>query len=69
MRIGFSFSFRAGGLDLFYNGNLFGHSTLKGDFIIFDNTYDNTSTTFVSYFDSNSKSIKWHAGLSHVGQD
>ena len=34
MRIGFSFSFRTDGLDLFYNGNLFGHAILKGDFIV-----------------------------------
>jgi len=71
MRIGFSFSFRINGLDLFYNGNLFGHATLKGDFIVLDldNTYDNTSAAFVSYFDSNSESVKWHARLGHVGQD
>jgi len=70
MRIGFSFSFHIDGLDLFYNGNLFGHATLKGDFIILDldNTYDNTSAIYVSYFDSNSKSIKWHARLGHMGQ-
>ena len=45
MRISFSFSFRTDGLDLFYSGNLFGHATLKGDFIILDldHTYDNTS--------------------------
>jgi len=52
MRIGFSFSFRADGLVLFYNGNLFGHAILKGDFIVLDldNTYDNASAAFVSYF-------------------
>ena len=60
MRIGFPFSFRTDGLDLFYNDNLFGHGTLKGDFIVLDldNTYDNTAAAFVSYFDSNSESIK-----------
>jgi len=59
MRIGFSLSFRTDGLDLFYNGNLFGHATLKEDLIVvdLDNTYDNTSATCVS----NSKSIKRHA--------
>jgi len=36
MRIGLSFGFRTNGLDLFYNGNLFGHVTLKGDFIVLD---------------------------------
>ena len=53
MRIGFSFGFCTDDLDLFYNGNLFGHATLKGDFIVLDldNTYDNTSAAFVSYFD------------------
>jgi len=36
------------------NGNLFVHAKLKGDFIVLDldNTSDNTSATFVSYFDS-----------------
>jgi len=59
MRIGFSFSFRTDGLDLFYNGNLFGRATLKRDFIVLDldNTYDNTFTAYVSYFDSNSESV------------
>jgi len=71
LRIGFSFSFRTDGLDLFYNGNSFGHATLKGDFIILDldNTCGNTSTTFVSYFDSNSESVKWQARLNHMGED
>jgi len=56
MRIGISFGFCPNGLNLFYNGNLFGHATLKGDFIVLhlDDNYDNTSSTFVSYFDSDS---------------
>ena len=63
MRMYFLFGFRIDGLDLFYNGNLVGHATLKVYFIVLnlDNTYDNISSTFVSYFDSNSKSVKWHA--------
>jgi len=71
MRIGFSFGFCSDGLNLFYNGNLFSHTTLKGDFIVLglDNTYDNIDVAFVSYFDSNSESIKWHARLRYVGQD
>jgi len=36
MRIGFSFGFRTAGLNLFYNDNLLGHTTLKGDFIVLD---------------------------------
>jgi len=60
IRIVFSFGFHTDGLNLFYNGNLFIHATLKGDFIVLDldNTYDNTSGAFVSYFDSNSESVK-----------
>ena len=60
MKIGFSFGFHADSLDLFYHGSLFGHVTLKGDFIILDldNTYDNTSSTIVSYFDCNSAFVK-----------
>ena len=27
------------------------------------------SSAYVSYFDSNSESVKWHARLGHVGQD
>jgi len=48
MIIGFSFGFQTNGLEIFYNGDLFGHATLKGDFIILDldNTYDNTSSAF-----------------------
>ena len=71
MRIYFSFSFRTNGLDLFYNDNFFGQATLKGDFFVLDldNIYNNTSTVFVSFFDSNSKSVKWHARLGHMGQE
>jgi len=71
MRIGFSFDFHTDGLDLFYNGNLFCYTTLKRDFIILDldNTYDNTSAAFISYFHSNSEFVKWRAQLGHVGQD
>jgi len=59
MRIGFSFRFHTDSLELFYNGNLFGHATLNGSIVLdVDNTYDNTSATFVSYFDFNSKSVK-----------
>jgi len=70
MRISPSFRFRTDGLDLLYNGNLVGHTTLKGDFIILDldNTYDNTTSVFVLFFDSNFKSIKWHARVGHVGK-
>ena len=51
-------------------GNVFGHTTLKNDFPVLDldDCYNNSSSAFVSYFDSNSESVKWHAGLRHIGQ-
>jgi len=65
MRIGFSFGFHPNGLDLFYNRNLFGYATFKGDFSVLDldDNYDNT----FSYFDFDSKSIKQNTRLGHVG--
>jgi len=71
VRLGFTFGFRPDRLNLFYNGNLFGQATLKGDFIVLnlDDNYNNISSAYVSYFDSNSESVKWHARLGHVGQD
>ena len=70
-RIGFTFGFHPNGLYFFYNSNLFGHATLKGDFITFDfdESYNNISSTFILYFDFDSESIKWHARLGHVGQE
>ena len=59
------------GLNLFHNGNLFGHATLKGVFIglDLDGNYDNTSFAFVSNSDSNYESVKWHARNGHVGRE
>ena len=59
MTIGFSVGFHANGLDIFYNGNLFGHLTLKGDFVVLnlDDAYDNISSVLF-HIDSNSKSFK-----------
>jgi len=60
MRIDFSFGFHPNSLDLFYNGNLFGHAILKGDFIVLDldDNYDNTSSTFILYFNFDSEFVK-----------
>jgi len=60
MTTGFYFRFHTDDLSLFYNGNLFGNATTQRDFIVFnlDNTYDNTSSAFVLYFESDSKSVK-----------
>ena len=51
VRLGFVFGFRPDGLDLFYNGNLFGQATLKGDFIVLDldDNYNNISSVYVSF--------------------
>ena len=70
MRLGFSFGFHPNGLDIFYNSNLFFHVTFKGGFIILglDDSYNNISSTFISYYNSDFESINWHAWLGHIGQ-
>jgi len=70
VRLGFTFGFCPDGLDSFYNGNLFGQATLNREFIVLDlDDYDNNiSYAFVSYFDSSSESVKWHARLDHVAE-
>ena len=70
MRIGFSFDFFPNGLNIFSNGNLFAHVTLKGYFFVLDldNTYNNTSSVFVSYFDFDSEYVKLHARVPYMGQ-
>jgi len=67
--VGFYFTFHRDSLDIFYNGKLLGHVTLKGDFIVLDlaENYSNTSSTFISYFNSNSKSVTSRACLVYVG--
>lgn len=63
--------FHHDGLDIFYNKNLFGHATLKESFTVLNlnDRHNDISTTFVSYFDFDSKSIKWHAQLGCVAGD
>ena len=55
---------------MFYNYNLFGHATLKGDFFVLDldDNYGSTSSIFVSYFDSDSESVERHVQLGDMGQ-
>jgi len=73
MKLGFSFNSSTNGLNIMYGGNVFGYATLKNDFLVLDldECYNNnkTSSTFVSYKDSFSDSVKWHAKLGHIGQD
>jgi len=71
MKSSFSFSSCANGLDILYGGNVFGHATLKNDFLglDLDDSYNNNSPSiFVSHFDSDLESIKLHARLGRIGQ-
>jgi len=71
IRLGFTFGFCLDCLDLFYKDNLFGQATLKREFIVLDldDSHDSISSAFIAYFDSDFKSIKWHARHGHTGQD
>jgi len=55
-----------------YGGNVFGHATLKNDFLVLDldDCYNSKiSSAFVSYNDSFFDSVKWRARLGYIGQD
>ena len=69
MKSGLDFGSCPNGLDIMYRGNVFGHATLKNDFLVLDldNCYNNSPSTFISSFDFDSESIKWHARLGHIG--
>ena len=65
------FQFNTNGLDI-NSGNVFGHATLMNDILVLDldDCYNNKrSSAFISYTDSFSDSLKWHARLGHIGQD
>jgi len=63
MKSGFGFSSCPNGLNIMYGGNVFGHTNLKNDLLILhlDNCYNNSPSVFVSSFDFDPESIKWHA--------
>jgi len=69
MKSGFFFNCHIDGLDIFSNDNAFGHATLKNNFLILglDDCYNNLSYPFVSYFDFNSKYVRWHMKVVHIG--
>ena len=71
MKSDFGFSSCLDGLNIMYGGNVFGHATLKNDFLVFnlDSCYNNSPSASASSFDSDSESIKWHARLGHIGQN
>ena len=71
MKSGFGFSYYPNGLNIMHGGNVFGHETLKNDFLVLDldNCYNNSPSVFASSLDSDSESIKWHARLGRIGQD
>ena len=60
MMSGFGFSCCFDCLDILYGGNVFGHATLKNNFLLldFDDCYKNSHPIFVSHFDSDLESIK-----------
>jgi len=60
MKSGVSFSSYPDGLNIMYDSNVFGHATLKNDFLVLDldDCYNNSPFAFASHFDSNSESIK-----------
>jgi len=49
---------------------VFGHKTLKNAFFVldFNDSYNISSSAFISLFHSNFKSFKWHASLGYIGQ-
>ena len=71
MKYGFSFNSCTYDFDILYGGNVFGHATLRNNFLVLDldDCCNNSSSVFVSHFDSNLESVKWHDRLSHIGQD
>jgi len=68
MKSGFSFNSCTDCLNILYGGNVFGHTTLRNDFLALDldYCYNNSSSVFVSHFDSDFESIKWHARLGQI---
>ena len=71
IKLEFFFNSHIDGLDLVYDGNVFGHTTLKNDFLVLDldDSCNNSSSIFVSHFSSDFESIKWHRRLDHINQD
>ena len=71
MKSDFGFCSFPDGLNIMYYGNVFGHATLKNNFLALDldNCYDNSPSAFVSSFNSDSESAKWHARLGYISQD
>ena len=60
MKSGFDFSSCPDGLNIMYGGSVFGHATLKNDFLLLDldHCYNNPPFVFISNLDSDSESIK-----------
>jgi len=61
IKLGFFFNSRIDSLDVLYGSNVFGHVTLKNDFLVLDldDCYNNNiSSAFVTHFDSFSNSVK-----------
>jgi len=54
-----------------YSGNVFGHITFEKLFLVLslDDCYNNSSSAFVSDFNAELESTKWHARLGHIDQE
>ena len=65
MKSGFNFSSCPDGLNILYDGNVFGYATLRNDFLVLDldKSDNNSHSVFVSHFNSDLESITWHASL------
>jgi len=71
IKLGFFFNSDTDGLDILYGGNMFGHIKLKNDFLVLDldDCHNNSSSAFVSPYDSNFDFVTWHARLRYISQD
>ena len=63
MKSGFRFSSCPDGLNILFDGNVFGHVSLMNDFLVLDlddsyNNNNNSPSIFVSHFDPEFESIK-----------
>ena len=59
MKFGFSSNSSFDGLDILHGGNVFGHATLRNNFLMLDldDSHNNSSSVFFSYFNSKFESF------------
>ena len=74
MKLGFGFSSCEDGLNILFDGNVYGYASLMNDFLVLSlvesyNNNNNSPSVFVPHFDADLELIKWYARLGHIGQD